>query len=353
MSLRQGSVLTATLVLNFALLAVLLLFTPTSRASDPLFQTTTPLAFSLQGPFARIDRERDKAQEYDGTLSYVDEGGATVTLHVALSVRGKFRLSKEVCSNAQLWLNFKKGQVSDTLFANQNKLKLVVQCRDPKRYSTYIAREHQAYQMFAELSELSFDTRLVNVNYRDSETGDEKLQPAIILEHHKRLAHENNLEVLHAQEANQSALDSNQSTTLALFSYMIANTDYSMITSPPGENCCHNVKVLEDASGTLYPVPYDFDSTGFVNPPYAIASAGIGQDEVTDRVYRGFCASEETLNAVVDAMRTLRPRFEAIIAEHPLSTRKGIRNSTRFLGEFYDIVDNPEELQKRVTNVCR
>ena len=58
----------------------------------------------------------------------------------------------------------------------------------------------------------------------------------------------------------------------AMFEYMIGNLDWSMRAGPPGERCCHNARLLAGASpaGNLVPVPYDFDFSGLVNPPYAV-----------------------------------------------------------------------------------
>ncbi|MFK7831612.1 MAG: hypothetical protein AB8B57_17705 [Congregibacter sp.] len=336
-----------------ALASLLVGPTPAATASDPLFSQSTPLDITLTGPFQIINRKRDKEAEYPGSLSYTGADGEAVTLDAKFSVRGNFRLRKDVCSYAQLWVNLKKGQLKGTLFEKQDKLKLVVQCKSSSRYTDYLAREHQAYLMFQELSDISLDTRLLNVTYTDADTGRSRTHPGFFIEHQKRLAKAKDLTVLDADSAYKLRLDDRQSVLVSLFMYLIANTDYSMISALPGENCCHNIKVLEDANGVLYPVPYDFDSTGFVATSYAEPSGGIGQRNIKQRIYRGFCMSDSATEYALNRLRDKRGRIYAIMQEDPLSSEKGIRRAVEYTDKFYAVIDNPAKLEREIMDECR
>ena len=126
---------------------------------DPLFNSDEPLAITLTGPFKTLDKQRDKSAEYEaGSLSYEGPDGP-VTIETQYTPRGNFRLEKKNCSHAQLWLNLKKKQTKETVFANQNKLKLVVQCRDSNRYQSYLRKEYQAYRMLNLITEASYRVR--------------------------------------------------------------------------------------------------------------------------------------------------------------------------------------------------
>ncbi|MCH8263802.1 MAG: hypothetical protein IIC10_00280 [Proteobacteria bacterium] len=81
---------------------------------DPLFQSTDLLDITLVAPFDRIDRDRDKEQEYEGSLSYTDANGQEVVLDITLEVRGNDRLKKENCRYSQLWVDFKRRQTAGT-----------------------------------------------------------------------------------------------------------------------------------------------------------------------------------------------------------------------------------------------
>ena len=51
------------------------------------------------------------------------------------------------------------------------------------------------------------------------------------------------------------------------------------------------------ADGVLVPIPYDFDATGIVNPPYALPAAGLSIRNVRVRLYRGQCRDAADLTA--------------------------------------------------------
>ncbi|MEQ8952584.1 MAG: hypothetical protein RL120_00495, partial [Gammaproteobacteria bacterium] len=104
---------------------------------DPLFASSEPLAITLTGPFEQIDDERDRDTEYEGSLSYIDDSGSEVILDAAFEVRGNWRLNPRNCDYSQLWVDLRRGQLPGTLFENQNRLKLVVQCRRQDRYADY------------------------------------------------------------------------------------------------------------------------------------------------------------------------------------------------------------------------
>ena len=223
--------------------------------ADPLFADTTPLAITLTGPFEQIDDERDKDQEYRGTLTYTSPEGESVVLDARFEVRGNWRLSKSNCSYSQLWVDLRRGQLPGTFFENQNRLKLVVQCRRQSRYADFIRRELRAYQIFSLLSDFHFDTRELVVTYVDSEEGDSRTHAAFFIEHQDRLADRFTMDEVQENSVVVSTLDPLQNALVSLFMYFLGNTDFSLIQGPPGEKCCHNSKLL--ASGeSLFPIPY-------------------------------------------------------------------------------------------------
>jgi hypothetical protein len=335
------------------LICLLLLALPLAAGAEPLFDSDEVLAIEINAPFRLIDRERDKEKEYPGSLSYEDPVHGPTTLSAKLSVRGNFRLRKDVCSHAQLWVNLKKSEVKDTLFAEQNKLKLVVQCKDSDRYTEYLARERQAYLMFQELSEISLATRPLMVTYTDSDSGDAREQMAFFIQHQKNLAKAKDMTVFDQERGDKARLEPAQSATVAMFMYLVSNTDYSMIAAAPGETCCHNIKLLEDADGTLYPLPYDYDSTGYVDASYAEAAGGIGQSKVTQRMYRGYCADEAVTMAAVDLHKAKRETLYAIAADTSVVSERSVKRTHKYLDKFYDVIENPKKLRREVFDECR
>ena len=139
-----------------------------------------------------------------------------------------------------------------------------------------------------------------------------------------------------------------------LFQLLIANTDFSIRVGPTGEGCCHNGRVLTvpGAQENWIVVPYDFDQAGIINTDYALADRRLGIRRVTQRKYRGFCWQNESLPAALDLFRDRR---EAIISaltpvEFSTSRQKRVR---RFANKFYEILDDPKELQEEILDECR
>ena len=322
---------------------------------DPLFESDTPLNITFEAPFAQIDRERDKQAQYDGIMRYVDADGLEVSLDVGLEVRGNWRLQKSNCHYSQLWVDLKRGQTPDTIFAEQNRLKLVVQCRSQDRYRDYLAKEQQLYDAFENLSDIHFGTRLVNATYVDSEdTSSSRTHLAFFIEHQRRLRDRFDMEEVELNSISYITLDPMQSSLVGLFMYQIGNTDFSMIQAPEGDECCHNAKLLVDEAGRYFPIPYDFDSSGFVDANYAAPpnpSFGIRNNK--SRAYRGFCFKPEQLNAAVARITAERDNTIALVADTSHVSTRTADKSVRYMEDFYEVLDNQRRFQRNIIDDCR
>src|SRR6185295_2041102 len=84
------------------------------------------------------------------------------------------------------------------------------------------------------------------------------------------------------------------------------NTDFSIWA-------LHNVRIIQDPKRHLFPVPYDFDLSGFVHAPYATPDPRIGIRSVLDRLYRGPCRSLDEFDAVAEAFRAKRTDMLALL----------------------------------------
>lgn len=322
---------------------------------DPLFQSNEPLNITFEAPFAQIDRERDKETEYEGVLRYTEPDGTEVTLDIGLEVRGNWRLRKDNCRYSQLWVDLKRGQVENTLFAEQNRLKLVVQCRAQDRYRNYLAKEQQIYTAFGSLSELHFDTRLVNATYVDSDDPESsRTHLAFFIEHQRRLRQRFNMKEVELSTIPYQSLDPLQSSLVGLFMYQVGNTDFSMTSAVEGEECCHNSKLLEDENGTYYPIPYDFDASGFVDANYAAPPGpNIGLRNNRSRQYRGFCVEQESINAALARISAERENAAAIFSDTSFVSERTATQSMRYLERFYEVIDSERLFRRQILNECR
>ena len=333
------------------------MFTLSAQTAEPdaLFQSSAPLDITFEAPFAQIDRDRDKEVEYDGILRYVDADGVEVRLDVGLEVRGNWRLRKDNCRYSQLWVDLKRGQTPNTLFAEQNRLKLVVQCRGQARYRDYLAKEQQLYEVFANLSDIHFDTRLVNATYVDSEDPDSsRTHLAFFIEHQRRLRERFEMEEVELNSISHTDLDPLQSSLVGLFMYQIGNTDYSMIESPEDDECCHNTKLLVAETGRYFPIPYDFDGSGFVDASYAgMPNPAFGIRNNRSRAYRGFCFETEQLNAAVARIIAGRDNINATISDTSHISDRTANRSISYMEDFYEILENQRSFQRQIVDECR
>src|SRR5690606_15633456 len=88
-------------------------------------------------------------------------------------------------------------------------------------------------------------------------------------------------------------------TRFMLFQYLIGNTDWEVLGRQGLEECCHNVRVTgASAAAPLVAVPYDFDSAGMVDADYAAPHYRLPIKSVTERLYRGFCIHNDSLEQV-------------------------------------------------------
>src|SRR5256886_12346777 len=106
-----------------------------------------------------------------------------------------------------------------------------------------------------------------------------------------RMARRNHTHVITSQGIPQEGTDPDQVGLIAVFEYMIANTDWSV-------GGLHNIVLTEDTSGTVYPVPYDFDWSGVISTPYARPDARLNITSVRQRLFRGYCRPADQFAAI-------------------------------------------------------
>ena len=142
-------------------------------------------------------------------------------------------------------LRFEKSEVADSPFRGQDSLKMVTHCKKSDRYDQYYILEMMAYRMYNLMTDFSFRVRPLTVHYQDSDGGhDEEGRFAFVIEDDSDVGKRNGLRKLTVPKIYPSRLDKSTSSDFALFQYMIGNTDWSALTGPDPEECCHNVKLV-------------------------------------------------------------------------------------------------------------
>ena len=334
-----------------SLLGVVMAAEP-NGSQAPLFEDDAPIALQLRGPLSRAyeQHRQQQASEVAGQLIYDTAEGQPVTLSVKFRQRGNIR--RIACALPPLRLNLARKELAGTLFDGQDKLKLVGVCEAGRDYRRYLMLEYFAYRAYALLTPRSFDTRLLDMRYVDTDGGASMRRPAFVIEDVDALAARNGMRELGVPAVSPDELDPDATALLELFQLMIGNTDFSTTRGPDGDDCCHNVKLIAGEGAAIVPVPYDFDSAGIVDTPYALPSEQLPIDSTRTRLFRGLCKPPVHFER---ARERMLEREDAIIAV--FDDRRALGNAMRgdvirYLRYFFAMLKNPALFERDVLAAC-
>jgi hypothetical protein len=298
----------------------------------------------LRSDFSSIQQNRTQNPQYfDGELIYYSSDNESEKLTVRVMVRGKFRLKPENCNFPPLFIDFKKSEVKNTIFDNQNRLKLVTPCQDEED----VIEEYTVYKLYNRVTELSIRVRLVKILYFDT-GGDSILfeKHSFFIEDDDHAAKRNNCYV---KDKFLTPFDLNREsyTKLSVFEYMIGNKDW-FVTSR------QNIIIFQpdDTTKVPYAVPYDFDFSGFVNAEYT-KPYGVPDDNLSNkRLYKGLCFTDHEFKEVFEFYRKLRPEFESIIKNQKLISRSGRKYLDSYITYFYNVVRSKIMIREEFLEKC-
>jgi hypothetical protein len=309
--------------------------------NDPLFASAEPLEVTLAADFKAINRDRkaESKTAFPGTLRVGD-----ASIPTTINARGHLRRMAQTCDYVPLRLAFEKKTVKGTVFTRQDAIKLVVQCAGGREYEQYILREHLAYRAFNVITPRSFRTRLARVTYVDAATGRALgTRAGMLLEDEGDVARRMEGRVIEMQRLRFDDLDADSLMPMMIFQYMIGNTDYSIYA-------LHNVRIVQRPDKTLHPVPYDFDVSGLVNPPYGIPARALMIKSVTDRLYRGPCRPQSVVDPYVANFMAKRDTVRALPDSIP-GLERGTRDIVRsFIDSFYSTIKSPKDVRSVFVN---
>ncbi len=320
----------------------------TAPSRHRLFDATEPFDLRLKADFGAIAKERGTEKKgQPGVLSYAATTGDSVVLDVHLRTRGHFRLAN--CQYPPLKVGLDKAQTPHTIFAHEgSSLKLTVQCRGGQSYKNYLLEEYLIYRVYNLLTERSFRVRLARVTYADAKDKHQsEMRHAFFVEDDDRMARRDNTKVLAQKGVTQDELDFDQTGLAMVFQYMIGNTDFAV-------TALHNIVLIQDSVGIVYPVPYDFDWSGVISTPYAFPDARLPIRTVRQRLYRGTCRTPAELaplfakfNAQKEAIYALYRSLESEGLEP-----KRIQQDLEYYDEFYKTINDPGRTRQEFIRSC-
>lgn len=321
-----------------------------------LFDVEDTLAVTINAPWRDIERKKRNQDPYPATIEYVDELGNSMSLPLTVQRRGIKR--QELCDFPPVKLRFEKENVKGTTFRGQKSLKMVTHCKERSVYEQYYIVEMLIYEMYRQLTDYSFRVRPLSVTYYDSER-DRAAEPrfAFLIEDDSDVAKRHDLKKLKTPNIHYNRLEPQLSSIFSLFQFMIGNVDWASLRGPDPEECCHNVKLIAPEplgpDDWVYPVPYDFDSAGLVDAQYAAPPDGLPIWKVTQRLFRGYCWHNDTLDEARDLYLEKEGAIMSVVAAEERLDSGPRRDVDKYLAQFFEIIKDPQKFKADVTSQCR
>ncbi len=284
-------------------------------------------------------------KDHPATLRY-GAGADTGTIAVKLRTRGIFRLKR--CGFPPIRLDLPAKKVATTPFAGEHKLKLVTHCQGDRFYERNLLREYALYLVFNAVTDTSFRVRLAHVTYVDSARHDTVIRYGFLIESDPALAKRIGADQIHADNVWDPITDPSYMTLVAVFQYLIGNTDWSVWKR-------HNIAIFQKVAEPrpLLGVPYDYDFSGAVNAPYATPPEQLKIQSVRQRVYRGFCQPDGVLNGALARFRAAKDSIYAAVRAVPDLPERDVRNVLEYFDDFYKVLDNPGAVNREFVRSCR
>ncbi len=310
---------------------------------DTLFQSDKIIRMELRSDFTAIQNDRGENPAYhDGELVYRIKRKST-RLPVKLMVRGNFRRNPDNCDFPPLFVDFKKSDVNNTLFENQNKLKLVTPCQSDE----YVIEEYVIYKLYNKVTDLSLKVRLVKIVYFD--TGLKKVlfeKFSFFIEDKDNAALRNDAFVKD-RFLTPFDVEKENFKKMAIFQYIIGNKDW-FVTSRK------NIIIMQpiDTLRPPYAVPYDFDFSAFVNADYTKPRDRVDLFPESRRAYKGLCYSRAELEEVFNFYRKLKPQFMSVIRGQGNISVEINNQIVAYINQFYAIIKLDDLVKSEFTDVC-
>jgi len=312
-----------------------------------LFASDDPLPVTLIADFKAVNRDRDpeSTRTFPGTIVVPGRLGGEDRIDVQLRTRGHSRRMSATCTFAPIRLVF-TGKTAGTVFAGHKALKLGTHCRDVESYEQYVYREYAVYKIFNRITPRSFRARLAAATYVDVASQKPLTSRAgLFIEDDDDVAKRLDGQITELEGMTFAHVDAEAMALVGLFEYMIGNTDMSLLK-------LHNIKVVRAASGTAYPIPYDFDYSGVVNARYAVPSKPLGLGTVRERLYRGPCLTQEKLTPLLTRLTALHDDMLAVY-DHVPSLDPGYSKDARgYLEQFFKTIQKPADAKRAFIDGC-
>ena len=312
-----------------------------------LFTKDDILNMSLRFDLTHYKSKKPKEEYMTAILTYHINETDSINKEIRLKSRGEFR--NGYCDLPPIRLNFSKTDFQKEDLKKIDKMKMVTHCKYGNE--EYLLKEYLIYKLYNVLTDYSFRVRLVRIEYINTYKKTKPIKTyAFFIEPVDMLGERTKSTPIEAVNLNQKQMLPEMMDRLAIFNYMIGNTDWSM----PNQ---HNCKILSqmvftgESLGVI--VPYDFDYSGFVDADYAVPHESLGIESVRQRLYLGICRSEDVFINALREFSDKKEQFYKVINDFTLLSEKERKNMTGYLDSFYAGFDKRNSIVFNLLNECK
>jgi hypothetical protein len=326
-------------------------YLPAQEKENKLFKDNQPLDIALK---VSIKEVKDDTIYSANQLFYRNSKGSFDSVKADLKARGNFRLHE--CYFPPLRIKMEKADIQGTVFEGNKSLKLVMPCKTQSESNDLVVREFLCYKLYEVITPYCLKVRLVNVDFTEEQKKKEKNYKlkGILLEDIDKAAKRFNGKIADANmRVMPGILQDTADLRVSLFQYMISNTDWSSMYQ-------HNIRLVQRGANDLFvPITFDFDMSGLVYAPYSVVSetteGEIGdQQTVKDRLYRGWCRSDDVTQFVRKEFISKEDKLLAAVdGVKDLLPAKQIQGIKDYLGQFFKTLKDDNSFRKLIASQCR
>lgn len=286
------------------------------------------------------------------TVNLKGEGKKSIDLKIKIKTRGKFR--KMTCDIPPLKFNFNKTELENLgLNRDFDKLKIVNPCFEDFQNQQNLMKEFWIYQMYEKVTEQSFKTHRLGITYIDKNDSTKVIQGnGFIIEPAKEMAQRIGGEVVDSVGIKIHQVSTTSFHRSILFYYMVGNTDWNIASQK-------NLKLIQLKGDNLYTiVPYDFDMSKLVDPPYMVLYPNATFTNNRNRYVKCYSNNKEILNQEKERFSLLKKSGFQDYKKCEILTNKEKRKMEKYLKSFFNLLEKEKRMvrifwkkNKRYANV--
>jgi hypothetical protein len=302
------------------------------------FEDTSIINATITTNMSKLFMKNKQGFTLPGNFAATLPDSTDISEQIQMQMRGHFRHDNCYVPPVKLIFNNNKSSIISSL----KSLKLVSQCFLNNRGEEYTLREYMVYKIYNLITNKSFRVRLLRLNFQDSSNKKKGItEYAFLLEDIKDVAKRNDCVEWKGENLSTEITNRKQMTLVALFQYMIGNTDWAVSVN-------HNTKLIysdKDSMSRPFVVPYDFDYCGLVNAEYAVPDESLDIQNVRQRLYRGFPRTMIELNEAVDIFNQKKEKIYASINNFQLLNPICKKDLIGYLDGFFELIKRPKDVK--------